>query len=147
LPDGVVEPGLAYLVEIDGVGLAQDLELVAGDAAGNADGKPRPRERMAADEAVRQAELAAERAHLVLEELAQRLDQLHVHALGQTADIVVALDGGRGGAGEGDAFDDVGIERALGEEVGAAQLLRLLLEYFYEQAADRLALLLGVGLA
>ena len=39
-----------------------------------------------------QAELAAERAHLVLEQLAQRLDQLHVHALRQAADIVVRLD-------------------------------------------------------
>ncbi len=35
---------------------------------------------MAADEAVGQAELAAERPHLVLEQLAQRLDELHVHA-------------------------------------------------------------------
>jgi hypothetical protein len=33
------------------------------------------------------------------------------------------LDGDRGAAGEGDAFDDVGIERALGEEIGAADLL------------------------
>ena len=38
---------------------------------------------------LRQAEFAAERPHLVLEEFAQRLDKLHVHARGQTADIVV----------------------------------------------------------
>ena len=31
-------------------------------------------------------------AHLVLEELAQRLDELEVHLLGQAADVVVALD-------------------------------------------------------
>jgi hypothetical protein len=47
-----------------------------------------------------QAELAAEHAHLVLEQLAQRLDQLHVHALGQAADIVVRLDRHRRAAGE-----------------------------------------------
>ena len=47
------------------------------DLAGDADGEARARERMAADEGFRQAELAAERAHLVLEQLAQRLDQLH----------------------------------------------------------------------
>ena len=64
-----------------------------------------------------QAELAAERAHLVLEQFAQRLDQLHVHALGQAADIVVRLDGHRRAAGEGDALDHVGIERALREEI------------------------------
>jgi hypothetical protein len=38
---------------------------------------------------VGQAELAAERPHLVLEQLAQRLHQLHAHALGQAADVVV----------------------------------------------------------
>jgi hypothetical protein len=37
-------------------------------------------------------------------------------ALGQPADIVVALDGDRGPAGEGDALDHVGIERALRQE-------------------------------
>ena len=41
---------------------------------------------------VGQAELAAEGADLVLEELAQRLDELELHALGQAADVVVALD-------------------------------------------------------
>jgi hypothetical protein len=48
----------------------------------------------------RQAEFAAERAHLVLEQFAQRLDELHVHALGQAADIVVRLDRHRRAAGE-----------------------------------------------
>ena len=47
---------------------------------------------MAADERLRQAQLAAERAHLVLEQFAQRLDQLHLHALRQAADIVMRLD-------------------------------------------------------
>ena len=74
---------------------------------------------MAADEGFRQAELAAERAHLVLEQFAQRLDQLHVHALGQAADIVMRLDRHRRAAGERDALDHVGIERALGQKVGA----------------------------
>ena len=100
---------------------------------------------MAADEGVGQAELAAERAHLVLEQLAQRLDELHVHALGQAADIVVALDRDRGAAGERHALDHVGIERALGQEVGAADLLRLRLEHVDEQPADGLALGLRVA--
>src|SRR3546814_9194515 len=83
---------------------------------------------MASDEGVGQAQFAAELAHLVLEELAQRLDQLHVHALGKAADIVVALDGDRGSAGEANALDHVRIERALGQEIGAAVLARSLLE-------------------
>ena len=45
LPDLVVEPPLSDLVEIDGVRLAQDGELLLGDLAGNADGKAGPRER------------------------------------------------------------------------------------------------------
>src|SRR5690606_19440833 len=98
------------------------------DAARAADGKARPGEGMAADEMLGQAKLAPERAHLVLEELAQRFYELHIHALGQAAHIVVGLDGDRGAAGEGDAFDHVGIKRALDEEIGAAELLRLLLE-------------------
>ncbi len=100
---------------------------------------------MAADEGLGQAELAAEHADLVLEELAQRLDELHVHALGQAAHIVVALDRDRGAAGERHALDDVGIERALRQEVGAADLLGLLLEHVDEEPADGLALDLGVG--
>ena len=55
---------------------------------------------MPADEGFRQAKLAAEGAHLVLEEFAQRLDELHVHALGQAADIVMRFDRHRRAAGE-----------------------------------------------
>ena len=112
------------------------------DLARAADREARPRERMAADERLGQAELAAERPHLVLEQLAQRLDQLHVHALGQAADIVVRLDGDRRAAGERHALDHVGIERALRQEFGAADLLRLGLEHVDEQPADGLALVL-----
>ena len=99
---------------------------------------------MAADERLRQAELAAERAHLVLEQLAQGLDQLHVHALGQAADVVVRLDGDRGPAGKRHALDHVGIERALRQKLGAAEFFRLGLEHVDEQSADGLALGLRV---
>ena len=109
--------------------------------------RPGPGKRMAADEGFRQAELAAEHAHLVLEQLAQRLDQLHVHALGQAADIVVRLDRHRRPAGERHALDHVRIERALREEIRAADLLRLLLEHIDEQPADGLALDLRIGRA
>ena len=145
LPDGVVEAGLADLVEIDGIGFAQDFELFAGDAARAADGEARTREGVAADETVGQAEFLAEHAHFILEQLAQRLDQLHVHALGQAADIVVRLDGDRRAAGEGNAFDHVGIERALREEIGAAELLGFLLKDLDEQPADGLALVFRVA--
>ena len=93
------------------------------------------------------AQLAAERAHLVLEQLAQGLDQLQVHALRQAADVVVRLDRHRRPARERHALDHVGIERALGQELGAAGLLGLLVEHVDEERADGLALGLRVGLA
>src|SRR5436190_8279433 len=95
---------------------------------------------MAADEGLGQPELAAELAYLVLEQFAQRLDQLHVHAFGQAADIVVRLDGHRRPAGERYALDHVGIKRALRQELSAANFLRFLLEHIDEQAPDGLAL-------
>jgi hypothetical protein len=42
LPDLVVEAGLADFVEIDGVGLAQDVELLARDLAGQRMARPGP---------------------------------------------------------------------------------------------------------
>ena len=105
---------------------------------------------MPADESVGQAELAAERAHLVLEQLAQGLDQLHVHALGQAADIVVRLDGDRRPAGERHALDHVGIECALRQESGrlpavACELFCFCFKDIDEELANRLALLLRIG--
>ena len=55
------------------------------------------------------------------------------------------LDRDRRAAGEGDALDHVGIERALRQEFGAADLLRLFLEHVDEQRADGLALRLGIA--
>src|SRR3546814_18948366 len=88
LPDGVVEASLADGVEVDGVGLAQDLRLVAADRAGDANGEARPREGMAANQALRQAEIAPARAHLVLEQPQQRPDQPHLHARRQAPPVL-----------------------------------------------------------
>ena len=93
---------------------------------------------------VGQAELAAEPAHLVLEQRAQRLDQLQRHVLGQAADVVVALDHRRRAVAAA-ALDDVGVQRPLDEELGVGQPAGVLLEDPHEQLADRLALLLRVG--
>mgnify|MGYP000520507625 CR=1 FL=1 len=140
LPDLVVEPVAADLVDIDRIGPAQDLELLAGDLAGAADREAGAGEGMAADEALGQAELAAEGADLVLEEFAQRLDQLQTHLLGQAAHIVVRLDRDRGTAREAHRLDHVWIERALREEGGAAHVGRMFLEHVDEEPADGLAL-------
>src|SRR5208283_4200568 len=83
------------------------------------------------------------RAHLVLEQLAERLEQLEAQALREPADVVVALDRRRGSM-DADGFDDVGIERPLNEEIGAADSLGLLFEDLDERVADALALDLRV---
>jgi hypothetical protein len=102
---------------------------------------------VAPEDFARQSEHFAGRPHLVLEELAQRLDELQVHALGQAADVVVALDRGRG-ALDRHRLDDVGVQRALREEAHVAalstRLLRGILEHFDEHASDDLSLLLRV---
>src|SRR5690606_1115374 len=115
------------------------------DTARAADRKARTRKRMPADKDFGQAEFAAERAHFVLEEFAQRLDQLELHALGQTADIVVRLDRHRRATGEGYALDYIGIERALRQEIHLADFFRFLVEDIDEKLADDLALLFGIG--
>ncbi len=66
----------ADLVDEDRVGLAQDLQLVAGDFAGAADRQAGAGEGVAADEFFRQAQFAAQGADFVLEQLAQGFDQL-----------------------------------------------------------------------
>src|SRR5262249_45040436 len=145
LPDVVVEPGATNLLDIDVVGAAQDVELFPRDLAGATDGQPRAGKRMPADESLRQAELAAERAHLVLEQLAQRLDQLHVHSLGQPADVLMRFYRDRRSAGERHALDHVGVECAPRQKIEAAELLRLRLEDIDEELTDRLALEFGIG--
>ena len=82
--------------------------------------RPGPGERLAPDDALGHAELEADLAHLVLEQRAQRLDQLELQVVGQAADVVVRLDVGRAGAAAG--LDDVGVERALDEELDRVAL-------------------------
>jgi hypothetical protein len=66
------EPDPADLLDEDLIGKAKDIELFAVDLARTADRQAGTGKRMAADERVGQAKLAAERVHLALEQLAQR---------------------------------------------------------------------------
>ena len=110
--------------------------------------RPGPGNGWRMDHRLRQAQLQPDRADLVLEQVAQRLDELEAQVGRQPADVVMGLDllgGLRLGRG---ALDDVGVERALGQEVDAAGLALdlggLLLEHPDELVADDLALLLRV---
>ena len=68
------------------VGLAQDVKALArGFTADDADREAGTREGLAPDEALGKPELRADRADLVLEQRAQRLDELELEVLGQAA--------------------------------------------------------------
>ena len=87
--------------------------------AEDAHAQARARERMAEHHVARQAELEAELAHFVLEQLAQRLEQLQMQRLGQAADVVVRLDRVRLLGLRAGRLDHVGIDRALREPADA----------------------------
>ena len=151
LPDLGIKARGRQLVAHDGVSLTQQLKPLLRHLTDDANAEARPREGLAGDDRLGQPELAANGAHLVLEQGAQRLDELELEVVGQAAHVVVALD--VRGARAATRLDDVGVERALHEELhGLAFTLRLeherlggRLERANEFAADDLALLLGVG--
>ena len=107
--------------------------------------RPGPGERLAPDHPLGQAELLADAAHLVLEEEAERLDELHLHVGRKSADVVVRLDERGDSVLAAAGLDDVGVERPLDEEAHVTEAACLLLEDTDELLADDLALLLRVG--
>ena len=140
LTECLVDAGSGDLFAIDSIGLLHNLDLLRCDLADDADAKAGAGERLAIDEMLGDAKLAASLSHLVLEQEAQRLDDLlEVDAVGQAADIVVALDDG--GLAE-TALNDIGIDRPLHEEIDLADLLRFGFKDTDEFFADNLALLL-----
>jgi hypothetical protein len=92
----------------------------------------------------RKSELAADVAHFVLEQLAQRFDQLELHVGLQSADIVMRFDRDRRPTARRERFDDVGIERSLHEKIRAlACPARCRLEDVDERVSDDRSLPLG----
>src|SRR3546814_5156627 len=85
LPDRIIQPCVANLFQIDGIGLAENVAAFLTHFARNANSKPWPRKGMPTDKDVRQAQFTAQLTHLILEQFAQRFNQLHVHAVGKAA--------------------------------------------------------------
>lgn len=101
--------------------LAQDIELFLRDIADDTDGKAGAGKRLTHYQILGQAKLAAERADLILEQQAQRFDDLlEVNEIGQASDIVVALDNGCNICA---GLDNVGVDSALSEIVNRAYFL------------------------
>ena len=128
------------------VGLLKHIDALRCDVADDAHGKTGAGEGLAIDNVAWQAEFASNFADFVLEEFAQRLDQLELEVVRQAADVVVALDGGRGAADWGDGFDDVGVECALGEKFNlVTQAACLFGEDIDKGSTDHLALFFRIG--
>ena len=91
---------------------------------------------------MRQAQLKSAGAHLVLEQLAQRLYQSEVQILRKSSHIVVGFY--HLGC-LGSALHDVRVNGSLGQEPDSFQLSGLLLKHAYKFSADNLALLFRVS--
>ncbi|EIT87961.1 cytosine deaminase [Parascardovia denticolens IPLA 20019] len=115
LPDITVQVGLGKLLTSDRIGFAQQIQTFLGDFANNADGKTRTGERLTPDDLIRQAQLGADCADLVLEQGTQRLDQAEIKVRRQTAHVMVALD--VRGAGASAGLDHVRVKGPLHQEL------------------------------
>src|SRR5262249_8789853 len=91
LPQPRVPAGALDLFRDNGVGLAEQLEARRRHFTEDANGEAWTGKRLPDNEFFVETERAPDLAHLVLEELAQRLDQGHPHPLRQAADVVMAL--------------------------------------------------------
>ena len=137
LPDLTLKAVLGELFAEDRVGLAHGLEPVACDGTDAADAEAGAGERLPEDHVVGQTEGLADDADFILIQELDRLDQLEVQVFGQTANIVVALDGA--------GLENVGVDGALRKEVDAVELLGLFGKDVDEFLADDLALRFRVG--
>src|SRR5690606_12555627 len=115
LTDVVVQAGLRGRPARERVGGAQERGAVGGDRGEDADAAGGAWEGLAAHDDLGQAQLAADRPDLVLEQLAQRLDELELQVVRQSAHDVVALD--VRGAGAAAGLHDVRVEGALDAEL------------------------------
>src|SRR6185437_13781094 len=143
LPEAVVPAGALDLLDRDGVGLLQQVDFLRGHLAQYAHRQAGAGKGLTTQQLSINAQVGADAADFVLEELAQGLDQLQAHVGGQAADVVVAFDHRRGAA-DGDGLDHVGVESSLHQEVGV-QAAGLGFEGFDKDPANDLALLFRVG--
>ena len=145
MPYLAVQPEVLDLIHHHPVGVAKNLEAFRRDLPKAADRKARAGEWLAVDHLLGHSELDPDRAHLVLEEIAKRFDQLEAKTRRQAADVVVGLDlDRRRGNVRRCRLDDVGVQRALGQEVDVTYRPGLGLEHRDELSADDAPLLLGV---
>jgi len=150
LPDFVIPLEGSHFLDHDGIRLAHDAQALGSDGSYDADCETRTWEWLAVDDFLGESEFFADTADFVFEELAQGLNELEFHALGEASDVVVALDQGGGIARNGNTLDHIGVECALGQEAVMAGICLLEIfggsfEDFDEFVTDDFAFFLGVG--
>ena len=90
----LIEFGLGHLVAEDEISLAEDVEFLLRKFAEAADSETWTRERLTHDELFGNAEKLADLAYLILIKILDGLDKtFETEILGQSADVVVSLDG------------------------------------------------------
>ena len=144
MPYFVIETFGAESGDEDVVGFLEDAYLLWCDVAKDSDAETRTWERVATEEVWRNVEGGSDAAYFIFEEEAERLDELEVHLLGKTADVVVALDFARR-AIDGGGLDDVGVDGALAEPTRIFYFHCLGVEDLDEICTDDFTFLLGLG--
>ena len=90
LTDRTVQSGFRNLLAVDGISVLHNADFLCRHLADDADAESRSRERLAEYQILRNAKLKACLTHLILEQIAQRLDDLlEINIVRQTSDIVV----------------------------------------------------------
>ena len=92
LPDDFIHAGLGKFFANNQVRGAEDFKSFTRDLADQSNSEAGAWERLAIHNRGRNAELATNRADLVLEQLAKRLHEFELEVLWQTANVVVRLD-------------------------------------------------------
>lgn len=142
LPYLVIKTPLSQTVYEYGIGLLENGNLMRSDIAYDTHSKTGTRERMTANEMLRNTQAAAYGTDLILEQPLERLAELESHLLGQTAHIVMALDGLTGNV---QALNTIRVYGTLRQPFGISYLLCLGIKYLNEVAANYLAFLLRLG--
>ncbi len=104
----------------DPVGFLGDRHSLAGDFAEDSNRKTRAREGLAVHHLVRKTKLAPNLSHFVLEQPTQRLDDLELHPIRKSANVVVGFDLG---CCRRAALNHVRIQSSLGKEVAALKFV------------------------
>jgi len=142
LSDRFIHSCAVHFLAVNGIRFLDDFYFFFRDLTDDADAESRTRERLTHDKFFRNPEMKSYLPYLILEQVAQRLDDfLEINIVRKSADIVVRFDDGRFTAQS--AFHDVRINSALYQIIHRSDFLRFFFEDAYEFLADDFSLFFG----